>query len=174
VSAARVLDCCDTVVATIAAAWSPTAPSAVSRQYVPRTGFARDDRNVLVQGTQIYVFPADYSGQAMDRGEQLEVYTIGIVVVSRWTNTDGTDPSGIPQNSWVDGLVLLVQQKVYDLLQDMTAQWTSPNTGAVFFRDRDTPGTVDIVYDVRTLSQHKAFWSELTFTLNSLVPWGGS
>jgi hypothetical protein len=30
------------------------------------------------------------------------------------------------------------------------------------------------VYDVRTLSQHKAFWSELTFTLNSLVPWGGS
>lgn len=167
---ARSLDACDTVVADIAAAWSPQAPDGVRRAYVPRIGFSGDHKNSLLAGRQVYAFPAPWrSPEAASRGELLHEYTVVVVVAERYT-VDGQVPQGPVPDEWVDARVLFVEQQ-FNRLKDPTRVLTGARVQ--LYRHPEVEATLDEVYDLADLLEHKAFWSQFTITFLEIVGTAG-
>lgn len=167
---ARVLDACDAVAADIRAVWSPTAPNAVRRAYAPRIGFSGDHKNSLLVGRQVYAFPAAWgSPEGASRGELFHEYTVAVVVAERYT-VDGQVPQGPVPDEWVDERVLFVEQH-FNRLKDPTRAVTGVRVQ--LFRHPEIEATVDEVYNLDDLLEHKAFWSRFTVTFLEIVGTAG-
>lgn len=150
---ARVLDACDAAVALIAAAWSPPAPSAVTRVYAPPVNLT-EDADPPLAGRQVFVFPGPYDAAQLDRAGQWRTYTLRVLVVERYTAGAGPVPA-----AWLDERVRFAQDAVFNRLADQSLKLVGQMTP-----DPETPAAVDVLYDPDVLLQHKTFWSVMTFT----------
>jgi hypothetical protein len=155
---ARILEFSDAVTAAIQAAWNPVAPSAVSREYGAEVILTDDDSDVL-KGRRVFVFPTTYEApEFVDRAELLRTYSVGIVIVERYT-----DDAGYPTKSWMDARVLFVEQTIYRLLRNPMLVLADTLIPAP-----NSPGTVDVVYDLDLFLQQKTFWSVCFFTFQEV------
>jgi hypothetical protein len=111
-----------------------------------------DDLNNLT-GRHVYVFPANYSDQLETRGENRFFYTLGVLVVERYTS------AGFPTNAWMDALVYFVENTVNNAC-DYDRSPLTIGTREIYTEDIQTT-----VYDLEKLNQKNLFWSELEVTL---------
>lgn len=151
--ASRIVEVCDAVVAVIAAAWTPTAPDAVSREY------DADIDSKKLTGRKVYVFPASYTNpEPASRSEDINDYAVAVMVVERY---DPEQQGRIP-NSWVDDRIAFVTDKVYGPLSDARS---------VTLLGELYPFTaeVDPVYDVDELRSRKLFLSVVNLTFRESV-----
>lgn len=157
--AARIIEFCDAVKAAIDTAWPVVSRAnpedAVTREYAPDVGLSVDQADTLIAGRQVYVFPTEYSAPEMlDRDAQIGKLSCSVLCVERYTATAGSPPK-----SWLDDRIEFVQDKIFRVLNNPLALLAD-----TLRPDPETPGVVEIVYDLETLIQHRAFWSLATFT----------
>lgn len=150
---ASVNDMADAAVAAIQAAWSPTAPDSVERDYL-----FRSDLDTMT-GRQVRVYPLSYTDAPADRGsldggESVCEFGIGVTVAERYAGEEAKPP-----RSWIDDLVEFAEAKVYNVLSNRLPGVS----GSVTLR-------ADVsVYDVGILGQNQAFWSEFEFVFRVLM-----
>lgn len=150
----RIAEVCDAIVAGIAASWSPPAGSGVERVYLAPVNAES------ISGRRVYVFPARYTDEPADRGEQLTGYTIAVLVAERFT-----DP-GQPTVAWVDERVEFVESEIYDLVGNYGSNvpfLEVTGHGKIWAETADAT-----VYDPEMLATKKLFWAELEFTLREI------
>lgn len=159
-SQARVLQLCDAVASLIGSLWTPTAPDAVQRAYGPDVGLTEDDPSTLITGRQVYVFPVSYGVPTMiDRSELDHRDTVAVLVIERYTA--GT---GYPPVDWMDARVNFTEQKIFIPLRN--PQLVLLDT---LIPDLETPGSVDVVYDIDLYRDNKTFWSQLTLPFQEVA-----
>ena len=161
---ARVDQLVDAVAGALVGAWGPTAPDGVSTEYAPDIGLTPDQADTLIQGRQVFVWPAAYGApELLDRAELLKRYTVVVVVVERYTETTKRPP-----NDWIRARTAFVERQVYNLLRDPGLVLLDSLVPAP-----EEPGTVDVVYDLDVLIEHRAFWSQASFTFQETSGYGG-
>lgn len=151
--AASVLDIADAVVAAIEAAWGPTDPDSVERDYLFRADLDR------MQGRQVRVYPLSYTDNpasrgSVDGGESICEFGIGVTVAERCTE------AGKPSREWVDERVTFAEEKVYNVLSNRL-----PGVSKSLTLEADAGS----VYDIGILGQNRAFWSEFEFVFRVLM-----
>lgn len=156
----RLFDAADAAVAVIAAAWAagpaggPTPPDEVAVLDAADVVLNPDDPEVIA-GRKVYVVPASFTTPAQfDRSEVPCRYTLGVIVVERYT-----DP-GVMPSSWVRERVAWAGKTVFGPLRNpglVLAGTMRPD-----FEGEDA-GVIDEVWDLALLTQRKAFWSAMQF-----------
>lgn len=163
---ARIIDACNAVTGAIQSVWNPVAPSAVQRSYVPDIGLSADHTDTLIQGRQVYVFPAKWENDgAIDRGNWDRLYVVQFVTVERYS-VSGTDQVGTPTDDWVDQRVLFVEG-IFNFLANPDV--TIPGALVNLYRLPEDQASVDEVYDVDLLMRKKTFWSPATIAFREIV-----
>ncbi len=133
---------CDKLAAVIAAAWNPTAPSAVLRCYQ----FTFDTE--ATTGRRVYVMPTDYGNEPATRSEDDWRHKVTVVIAERYT------VAGEVSTEWIDERVDFVYDRIVDGLDYSHA-------GPLVWSGRSvlTLGADVEVCDLDTLRTKKTFWS---------------
>lgn len=153
--AARINEVLDAVVTLIQTAWSPSAPSAVTRCYEAPVNAD------TIQGRQVFVFPVGYADEPASRGEDAATYTFAVLVVEKFREQSA------PPVAWVDERVEFVESKVYDVLANFGQRKTYLTVSG---HGRLICETAEVdVFDWPTLRQKFTFWSESTFALKEIA-----
>jgi len=141
----------DAVAARIAAGWTPTAPNAVTRVYLPDV-----EEATRLEGRQVYVaFPLGY-GQAetADRAEDSRDYRVDVLVAECFRGA-----AGPPPRDWLDERIDFVDGLWRDLGQARAALFAAPFENAYPVR-----AEVTTAFDPESLREEKLFWSLLELT----------
>lgn len=157
----NILAVCDAVAQLIEGVWSPTAPDAVTREYIPdiplTDDVAEDERHT---GRRVYVFPAGYEEpDFLSRAELAGKHAIAVLVVERYTG------AGKPPKAWVDARVNWTGETIFRTLRDPDLSLLADMVG----HDPETPASWDSVYDHAVLLNHKTYWSVVTVTFQEGV-----
>jgi hypothetical protein len=159
---ARIIAVCDAVVAAIGAAWTPTAPDAVTRVYAPPVTLTADDPITVLTGRQVFVFGLQYSIPSLQtRADWDRTERIDVLVVERYTAD-----SGAPPTAWLDARVDFVES-LYMALRT-PASFPLADTA---WPQQEQPDPV-IVYDRDVLLQHRTFWSQFTVNFEEVRSYG--
>ncbi|MBX3397489.1 MAG: hypothetical protein KF873_02000 [Gemmataceae bacterium] len=150
IPAARDRTIADALVAKITAIWSPTAPDAVERTYLPDV-YSADDIQVL-SGRQIRVASLGKKQiDRVDRNTTRDEYEFLVLVLERYTG------AGDPTRDWTD--------ERNDFVADLADQLGDEDQQSLLgsdYPDRvDTPSPADDVM----LREHKLFWSAFTIAI---------
>ena len=157
--AARILDLCDALAATVQAAWAPTAPDAVSREYGLEVGLDPTYADILLTGRKVYVFPASYNNdRILDRKSTLDKYTVSVLICERFS-----DVAGSINKAWMDARVLFVEQSILRTLSNLEYRPLASGSYRGMTIDPEQLGVVDVVFDRDLYMQRKTFWSQCTF-----------
>lgn len=153
---ARVLDACDAAVTLVASLWTDKGKAdAVTRVYAPPVNLT-DDSDGALAGRQVFFFPGPYAAGQLARDSQWRKYTVRALVVERYTAAAGGPPT-----AWVDDRVDFVEATIFNPLADQSKFLVDQMT-ADPEADPDH-ATIDVLYDVDVLLNHKTFWSVATF-----------
>lgn len=156
----RVLDLVDALVGSVAAAWAPAAPDAVSRQYL--AAVTASDLNDQA-GRKVFFFPGPYTAEAAERGGTLWGYRVGAIVTRRYTGAD--KPTSAALKAWLDGEVSFVQQYLTDGLDyGQFDRFLEFGGRQVWTEDVE----VSVLYDPDELDQRKGFRAEVAFLFREI------
>lgn len=162
-SLARVDEFCDAVGATIQTAWAPIAPDAVVVDYAPDIGLSVTEKDTLIYGRKVYVWPNAYAAPEMiNRAELLKRFSCSVVVVERYT-----DDAGRPPKDWIRTRTLFVEQQIFNVLRNPALVLLD-----ALVPSREEPGVIDVVFDLDVLIEHRAFWASGTFTFEEVREYG--
>jgi hypothetical protein len=162
----RAAQVADAVADVITAAWKdadggPDAPSGVCREWAKDVVLTGDDPTRLLAGRQVLVFASGLEQpEVLDRGEQVQRYTVGVLVCERYTESAGDVPK-----AWVDERVGFVEAVVFKPL-------ASPRLklfGGAVRQEFGLPNAVDVLCDRDMLRQRRTFWAVATFNFRELV-----
>lgn len=155
-ASAKILTLCDSLVSAINTAWTGKgADDSVSRVYIAPVTV---DELSSLTGRKVFVFPGPYESGLENRGEDQWSYTIGILIVERYT------AAGDPTAAWIDDRVDFVEGTVSD-----TIDYTGRSLLSISGRRLWTESIEIETYSLETLNQKKIFWSELTAVFKELV-----
>ncbi len=160
---ARVDEFCDAVAAAIASQWAPVAPNEVITDYAPDIGLSVDEPDTLITGRKVYVWPIGYAApETIDRAELLKQFTCGVVIVERYTTTAKSPPK-----AWMRERIRFVEQLVFNVLRNPNLTLLDALVPAP-----EEAGVIDVVFDLDILIEHRAFWSQGTFTFQEVTEYG--
>lgn len=147
------LSLCDHLVSLVRAAWNPAAPDQVERVYEAPLDAAS------IKGRRVYLFPATYSSEPADRGNDLYTHKIVALCVKKY------EAQGRPPVAWVDAEVDWVYEQLFqglDFSHNGPLLWGSRSIVTRAIEPVD-------VYDAAYLVQNKVFWSEVVFDFEEIL-----
>lgn len=98
------LELCDDLVAHLLAGWADRGPKdGAERRYFARIS---DEGAARIEGRRVFVFPTKYDNGPENRGEDLFVHEIAVLVAERYTD------AGDPPTEWIDERVDWVYEHV--------------------------------------------------------------
>lgn len=148
---ARIADLRDAVAASLAAAWAPTLPDAVESTWLARISFDENDEAELTVGRHLYVIAGGVSLAPLTRSHWKNGYTIGVVFVERYTDTDD------PPDDWIDARVKWWERTVLYPLCAPSLTLAGPEGIVTDARpDPETPPEVTTFVDRELLTECKA------------------
>ena len=152
---ANILTLADAIVSAINTAWTGKgANDSVSRVYLAPVSV--DDLDSLT-GRKVYVFPGPYDNGLANRGEDEWTYTLGILIVERYTD------AGDPTTAWIDDRVDFVEGTVGE-----TIDYNGRTLLSISSRRIWTESIEVETYNLESLNQKKIFWSVLTAVFKEL------
>jgi len=158
--ASRAAQVRDAAAAAIRAAWSPTAPDAVTGVWAADIVLDPERPAEALAGRQVYVFcSALTQPRVLDRGGVVRRYAVSVLAVERYTS-----PGPVPA-AWVDDRAEFVETTVFAVLAAPALRLLD---GAVRLAMDEEHG-VDAVCDRDLLQRNQTFWSVGTFVFQEVV-----
>lgn len=149
----RLLVVGDIIVTAISAAWSPTSPDLVAREY------GEEEDTKAFTGRRVYVFPiGDGEAERISRDEVEWSYRFAIVTAEKYT-----DAAGLPTKAWMDTRLQFVREFVYDVLNVDEQEDHLDGTLWTYTIDRTE------AYDFEAYRTLGFFWSVVEVELREVV-----
>lgn len=106
----------------------------------------------IVNGRKVHIFPLSYNPiEDVDRESERYEFTVGFVILERYRLK-----TAIP-NDWIDERVAFVQDHIFTPLDNQEPFILEIGDEKYWVEDTK----VTSVYDYKTLTQNRAFWSEV-------------
>lgn len=156
---ARIMDLAAGVAANVADRWDPAAPDLVHAVWYERFTLNVNAPDTLLTGRRVAVIPALPELATMTRGHRWNKYTVGVVLVERYTD------AGVPTDEWVGERAAWWEQTLFYPLWHPELVITGP-AGIVTAAqpDPETPPEVTEYLDRDKLTDLKLLYIAANFT----------